>query len=245
VGQDLAFAEDGRTHAAGTMHEGTLYTADENLERFYVQGNDGGKVLTNRLFNEFRLFIETWIQVYADRRYINATEGGALIAGTQITALREVIDTYCRQPVEVKKAILEAQQEQQARLSQEQAQAILYRRLTDARQVMEWLESIRKQLKQLKQAVNNKDIVKIEQCRSRVNKTISNYAADKHIRPAVEILTYNEIRHLRYKQNEALYAGEKNADTALSEYQLYYEKVFDGTKKVKSWIEQAIEGAKN
>ena len=77
VGLDLAL-EDGRQYADGC--EGTTPT-QQTLE---VDGYFGEKVQTLSQYNVFRDQFELCIShpLFSDRRYINATEGGARIDGT-------------------------------------------------------------------------------------------------------------------------------------------------------------------
>lgn len=91
IGQDLAYARDGRSHAQGT-------TFGENQELgpnkpIEVMGNDGEPIMTNDSWNEFRKAYEIDIAGYHGR-CINCTEGGAYINGTEVMTFEEAIDRY-------------------------------------------------------------------------------------------------------------------------------------------------------
>ncbi len=243
LGQDLAFAHDGQTHAAGTSYSSIRYTDfDENTDVFYVKANDGGQVLTNHLYNDYRLFIEDWIQVKNDRTYINATEGGALIAGAQIMTLREVLTNYCNNPVDVMPVVVQVQQEF-CSPNVEQAIAILYRRLADANHILEEVLSARKRLKQLRQAFEKKDIDKMHKYAHSIDKIFRQFDQDRYIRPVVEMIAHHTIQYVRHRQFEALYAENKNDEAAIADYGLYCEKIHEGVKLVKDLITQAIKYA--
>lgn len=96
VGQDLAYT-DGYTHVRGAAYCRSVSPTTE-LELLEVDSIDGGKVLTSRTLHSMLQYLETQIALTAsDRTVINATEGGAQIAGTQVMTLREAIDLYCQE----------------------------------------------------------------------------------------------------------------------------------------------------
>ncbi len=89
VGQDLALGEGNATHAKhsfyGNQAPGYLNDLTE------VDGNCKDKVTTNHLLNLFRKVYEQQVKI-SNSRVINATEGGAMIRGTDIAPLRVVIE---------------------------------------------------------------------------------------------------------------------------------------------------------
>lgn len=106
VGQDLAYT-GGATHARGTVYEGK--TVQEGKDKFYVEDVFGGLVLTDHVLNEFRLWFEKAISTFArGRLVIDATEGGAKIAGTVIMPLREALERYCREQFPVTEIVASA-----------------------------------------------------------------------------------------------------------------------------------------
>ncbi len=241
VGQDLAFARDGHTHAAGTNYEQVLSGAGEDGERFYVKANDGGEVLTNRKFDYYRLFFERWIGLNTDRRYINATEGGALIAGMQIMALHEVLNVYCQEEVDVRSVIQE--QQEGCKLSEEEAIAILYRRLADADRILDIATSVVKGVKQLQQACEKRNSGKMQKVARNINRIFKGFEEDPYIRPAVEILAHYTIQQINYRRNRALYAEDSDVQKAVADYDIYYKKIYEEVKRVKGLIEEAIKCA--
>lgn len=100
VGQDLSFL-DGRTHARGTIYEDDkIDNNNTDLHQFYVPANDGGQVLTQRNFYSFIIWFERFIKTLpAEKRIVNATEGGARIEGTLIMTLSDYINTYCERDI--------------------------------------------------------------------------------------------------------------------------------------------------
>lgn len=115
VGQDLAYPTN-RSHAAGVLDERyssevpeewirgdfaalaerakTNFQARKFLEggRIVVPAIDGGDVLTDRkLFAYLTWFEDKIAQLAGNRTVIDATEGGALIRGTRVLRLEEVV----------------------------------------------------------------------------------------------------------------------------------------------------------
>lgn len=90
VGQDLAYSSDGDTHA-GDIRDSESVNNDTQL---YVDGVDGDKVLSRADWIGYLTFIEDVVLRNKGVKFIDATEGGALIHGTDIMKLSEVISLY-------------------------------------------------------------------------------------------------------------------------------------------------------
>ncbi len=106
VGQDLAYTNN-RSHADGTFRE----TMDEiNTSRMQmVDGNYEEKVPTPTNLKQFLDWYEDTIRVMHKRlpefRVINATEGGAKIAGTEIMTLKEAVAAECTEETDIPASI--------------------------------------------------------------------------------------------------------------------------------------------
>ncbi len=88
IGQDLAFL-DGKHHADG-KNDGV-----PQLDVREIPGIDGKPVKSNDMWIGFKNFYERQIAIHPEMRVIDATEGGALIEGTEIMTLQEVADSVC------------------------------------------------------------------------------------------------------------------------------------------------------
>ena len=65
-------------------------------------------VPTREDFDNYRKWFEEFIEYWKgikDVQFINATEGGALIKGTQIMTLKDAISLYCTETVDIKSCI--------------------------------------------------------------------------------------------------------------------------------------------
>lgn len=97
VGQDLAYHGD-VTHAGGKIKS----IVSEDVGQEMVDGWHGGKVRSRYDWIIYKNWFESAIQQCPDIQVIDATEGGALIHGSEIMTLSEVIDTYCTQTYSMK-----------------------------------------------------------------------------------------------------------------------------------------------
>lgn len=106
VGQDLAFSSTKSHSAHAVLQTQDLGEAlqNGNANAVWLDGIDGGKVLSDRGFLSNKLFFESMIKKQ-EGVYINATEGGAHIEGTQVMPLQEVLDLYCTNPMEIKEKL--------------------------------------------------------------------------------------------------------------------------------------------
>lgn len=119
VGQDLAYGEEGESHARGTAYEKKPVTSSDSLTEKpeYILGKNGKMLRTRVWWKNFH----RWFEIEVGRtsqRCLDATEGGALIHGTEIVCLKDVVAEFCRAPVKRLRETLEPpdEKEQQKRL---------------------------------------------------------------------------------------------------------------------------------
>ena len=92
IGQDLSFADDGTTHAAGA-HFGEREEQYHQQQTIEVLGNNGKNVKTSQTWYAFLKSYEEDVAKYQGT-CINSTEGGAYIQGTQVMPFQDSIDKY-------------------------------------------------------------------------------------------------------------------------------------------------------
>lgn len=107
IGQDLALAA-GKTNADGTTL-GTEQKSYLNEEHMMVPANGGGMIET---VHSLKLFLNAYnLDIQAHKgKCINATEGGALITGTELMTFQEAINKYIQKvtnPIDIIKKGLE------------------------------------------------------------------------------------------------------------------------------------------
>lgn len=91
IGQDLAYTNN-QIHSKNATIEGEQLVAN-NFD-LYVEDINGNEVPTTYALDSFRKTFENFIESYNEITYINATEGGANIHGTQVKKLIEIIEKY-------------------------------------------------------------------------------------------------------------------------------------------------------
>ena len=92
VGHDLAYDENGHTHADNFYEKGICEKAGLYEE---TEGIYGGTVRTRFDWDWFRKYYEKRIASLTDVQVIDATEGGALIKGTRVMTLKDAISEFC------------------------------------------------------------------------------------------------------------------------------------------------------
>lgn len=94
IGQDLAFGANDQTHISGADHSiSGMKKSPKIKEEMWVKGNYVEKIKTIKTWYGFLRYYEQDIAEF-DGEVINATEGGAYIAGTKIMTFKEAIDKY-------------------------------------------------------------------------------------------------------------------------------------------------------
>lgn len=108
VGQDLSYP-GGVTHARGTASRVAIEKLRKGNERYMMKVPDiyGNEVETSRDMYVYLRQFESLIS-RSDRLCIDATEGGALIEGTEIMTLKEALGRYCTQERKIAEVLREA-----------------------------------------------------------------------------------------------------------------------------------------
>lgn len=104
IGQDLAYTDNKRHDDFNGDKYGDNMISDES-SLFYVEGNVEEKVLTDLGFENFKEWFEEYIFKNSEVSFINCTEGGAKIKGTQIGKLEEILDQICNEKINASRLI--------------------------------------------------------------------------------------------------------------------------------------------
>lgn len=110
VGQDLAFTnnQDHALHTALTT-KGELELFHKKDEILWVEGYGGAKVPTTRAWLSDKHYFEQNMAKDDSRKFVNATEGGLHLDGTEEMALQEAITRYCQADIALTSTLTEAE----------------------------------------------------------------------------------------------------------------------------------------
>ena len=100
VGQDFAYGEDEQTHSQDSVYaeeKGRQYNERiKSRTAVYTEGNETARIRSNEMWMDFKKGLEFKIAAHEDKRFVNATQGGAKIIGTQCMLLSDAINKYCK-----------------------------------------------------------------------------------------------------------------------------------------------------
>ncbi|MBS4535779.1 motility associated factor glycosyltransferase family protein [Clostridium sp. D2Q-14] len=106
IGQDLAYTNN-KTHAKGTKYSTEI--SNIKTKYFKVEDINGDKILTGHDLYTFLKWFENEIaNDKSERKYIDATEGGAKIEGTKVMTFKNTIEEYCKQNINITEKISNA-----------------------------------------------------------------------------------------------------------------------------------------
>lgn len=95
IGQDFAYTNDeGHAVVAGSPWHSNKLENYTDKKDFLVEDIYGNNVRTSEVLNIYRLQMEKIIKENERVTFINATEGGANIKGTEVKKLRDVLSNY-------------------------------------------------------------------------------------------------------------------------------------------------------
>jgi hypothetical protein len=111
IGQDLAYT-GGASHASGYLWPRTLDQAKDSKGGGFreVEGYHGDRVQVDRQLDSYRKWYEDFITAHPNDTIINATEGGAKIAGTRQLPFSEACSLYAEENIVTAEPIANAAQ---------------------------------------------------------------------------------------------------------------------------------------
>lgn len=107
VGQDLAYTGN-KKHIEGAFNDKQDLSKEEKETGPFVEDINGEMVPTGDDMIQYKKWFEESITHFENIRFIDATEGGAKIEGTEIMTLKEAIDTFCEEEIDYSECIKKA-----------------------------------------------------------------------------------------------------------------------------------------
>ncbi|WP_315077706.1 6-hydroxymethylpterin diphosphokinase MptE-like protein [uncultured Clostridium sp.] len=95
IGQDLAYTgEKGHAICSGNKWKKLTFDDYKRSDDLYVEDINGELVRTSIVLNSYRLAMEEVIEAFPNTQFINATEGGVNIKGTENKTLKDTINNF-------------------------------------------------------------------------------------------------------------------------------------------------------
>lgn len=104
IGQDLSYSQKGISHAGDTEVKESV---DISKVTEWVKDYGGNDIPSTYVW---KMFLQTFEDIarISDKTIIDATEGGALIKGTEIKDLEETLEGYCKSELPVLKKLVDS-----------------------------------------------------------------------------------------------------------------------------------------
>ena len=208
VGQDLAYTEN--KHHANIAETNGDKNFNYNRSFIKVKSIDGGTVDTTRVLDGFRKNFEEYIEKEKEIKFINATEGGANIEGTEVMTLEEAINKYTIKSG-VSKTISEVLSLKNS-LNQNKDN-IRKNLIKDYDSIIEMEKTLEKLRKTIKDSLDSKSIKKIKKTQrliADVNKKLDNDSYMKFLNFLIlEIINKSPV-YFRYEESKVEIENTKN-----------------------------------
>ena len=236
VGQDLAYT-DNKDHAANTAltHKETMDMAISTKDGLmWTDSVNGDKVATNRSFFQMKCHFEKMIQETSDSfHFINSTEGGVHINGTEVMPLMESLQRYCRQEHDIT-----ARLHPPASETPHPDPSLL---LTAYRQLLKKIKALEKKIK-----ANSRLARQVVQGLEKLEKTGNSPLTPQTLPPALQekIITINKCHQdldretaLWRLMQEVTLAGIQDSDRKKH----LLKTLANQTEKYNEWLRESIE----
>lgn len=224
VGQDLAYP-------GGVEHTKLAYNDSQKdkvdiTRKEYIEVEDiyGQKVLTEKNMDIYRRWIENYALATKEIKVIDATEGGAKIAGTEIRTLKSVIEEYCKRSID-RKIFFEGEDTYFSKDEQEKLIQKICQIPEDIKKLEKQVENAQKMYRSLqkenRKLDNFKEIQKKMMELGELNQEIEEMGISRLIRPYMaealyriegEVLNYDEKDSIKKQVEDFIHYGQKLMD---------------------------------
>ncbi|MEY7998806.1 motility associated factor glycosyltransferase family protein [Clostridium sp. Mt-5] len=242
IGQDLAYTDD-KFHAGAASFGDEI--KDYKLEEKYTLTDDiyGNKIKTDSVFNLFREKLEDFIEYNKDITFINSTEGGANIRGTQVMPLKDSGKVYGKNGKDkrILKSIMDSEEN---RLDGKKIKEFLLNNKKS-------LEYMIKKIKKDKKFIDNLYLYYNENSNININKTMDELdKLDRFIQKNCdEFILINDllepvILETMYRKDMIVFSEDKEIDKGkkiAKKYKILYENIEKGINFAIPLFEASIE----
>lgn len=236
IGQDLAYTENKHHANIAETNGDKNFNYDQSLIK--VKSVNGDMVYTTRVLDGFRKNFEAYIVKEKQIKFINATEGGADIEGTEIMILEEAINKYSIKSG-ASKIIDEVFSFTNSR--NENKDVIKKNLIKDYNSIMEMEKTLEKLRKIIRDSLGSRSIKRIKKTQrliSNINKKLDNDSYMKFINfLTLEIINKSPV-YFRYEESDLEIENVKNI---LKGFYKLYDDFIKCIDDVKIKIEECIE----
>jgi len=230
IGQDWAYS-GGQDHAKGVSLEGYL---PKNV--IWVKGNYEEKVPTTETLYSGLKVVEEIIENTKEEgfRYVNATEGGAYIKGTEVISFKEAIDKYLKKHIDkssIKKPEIELKHDAFIKKTEEISKSLehIIKKSTKALAINN---------KVLKRWVRNKNVNEIKNDVDEVNRINDEITFDKVFSSAVATFYFKDFFSF---YREEMYIEGQDTKKRIEQSIKYFKLIKSKTILVKKRIDKLLE----
>ncbi|WP_096202433.1 motility associated factor glycosyltransferase family protein [Bacillus sp. FJAT-45350] len=238
LGQDLAYGETGFTHARGTYAENNTESDNNGQETIFVTSyNQDNVVKTTPIWDMFRRWFESVIQIDGSFTYINATEGGAYIDGAIHMSFKEAIEKYLKES-EPKKSFMESIKincETGNQSNRKIATKFLNEELKTLKEVESKLDKIESNLTMIDRIMNKEiEKVKLKKAIRTFESTMTNlHDLFEHSLTFKQIIQPLIVQLVQFVQSNTVVKEIK-------EFEVFYQYVLSKTLQIKELLKMTI-----
>ncbi|WP_022671270.1 6-hydroxymethylpterin diphosphokinase MptE-like protein [Hippea alviniae] len=230
IGQDWAYS-GGQDHAKGVFLSGGL---PKNV--IWVKGNYEEKIPTTETLYSGLKIVEEIIKSTKNEgfKYVNATEGGAYIEGTEVISFKEAIDKYLKERIDksfIKKPRIELKHDAFIRKTEKISKSLedIIKKATKALAIDN---------KVLKRWIRNKNVEEIRKDVDEVNKINDEITFDNVFSSAVAIFYFKDFF---YFYREEMYIEGQDTKKRIEQSIKYFKLIKSKSVLVKKRVDKLLE----
>lgn len=227
VGQDLAY--DGEVTHAGGKKEICTVDGEEYSSRM-VAGIDGNMVRTRGDWYRYLLWFAEAVAKCRDTvKVIDATEGGALIQGTEIMTLQDVIDQYCNTEYHLTELL-----QSRDPMFLDEEYSVLQEEMEHYSEELQEIQTCATQAKQICNKVlmsSKQDLALLALCQQQILQ-YNNRMQEKHIYPIVDIyISDATVKYVEQKESRTA-LEQSDGKQMYKDAEMIYDTVIQATQEL-------------
>lgn len=236
IGQDLAYTNDKKYSSISLNSDGSGDFEDRcEKNDIFVEGIDGKPIRTSLELNYFRTSFEKIIKENPEIEFINATEGGARIHGTNEMKLSEVIKKYKNNKLEaIQKLEYDINLKENAIKSLKEAKKSAKLICNKSEKILEILKKIKKDYTNNHTNEVNLSLKKLDKIDEQITEEYKNVELVKSLLyPIVyETLNQRSIKDMKVSNNDV--------DFIIKENERLYKAFIDELNYAIKYIDEAL-----